>query len=365
MKKKKHGRITLALIMASFLMSSLNATESEDATKVVGDSANGSVLVAPIGVATAAANSYHPSEASPKAAEATNSSPPVPVVPSTDTVADTASEDTSVSSEVGPRLGDSPKEEVAEPSWFDKAWSFLKWDEVSYKQKAMTVRERHRLRSKYGESADDEPNYTVLRQMEQDSEAADEVRQQAQLALEVKEAEALKLHNESLECLALNGFHESRNQTADQEVASAAVVLNRLSVGFRGATTVCEVIYTPKQFSWVEQHGVHTPDTSNKVERAAWERSLLIARRMLDPDATYIDPSNGALYYYNPDLVDWKYKHAYKQVAVLGSHRFMTEKDSNHPQYINNRNVRINPVLFNGLSHEERDLLISEYQTKS
>lgn len=368
MKGKKPGRITLALLLASFMMSSLNATESVDVNK---DRNNGA-LAAPTAIAEGIANAYHPPEASPKAAEATISTDPVPVPPLEDTGSGEATQAASSDADVGPRIGSSSEEEVVsaeavvpqEPSWFDKAWSFLKWDEVSYKQKAATVRERFRLRNKYGESADDEPNYSVLRQMESDEADADEIRRQKQLALEVKEAERLKLYNESLECLALNGYHEARSETADQEVASAAVVLNRLSVGFRDATTVCEVIYTPKQFSWVEEHGVHTPDTSNKVEKAAWERSLLIARRMLDTEATYIDPSNGAQYYYNPHIVDWKYAYAYKQVAVLGNHRFMAEKDKSHPHYIDNTKVRINPALFNGLTHEERNALKTQYQTK-
>jgi spore germination cell wall hydrolase CwlJ-like protein len=347
--------------MASFLMSSLHATEVADEKDI---SASNSSMPASI-IADAIANSYHPPEASPKAAEATLPSDPLPVVSLDDTVPEAATEAASSDTVVSEGSSSASEEEVSnEPTWFDKAWSFLKWDEISYKQKAATVRKRYKLRMKYGESADKDPNYSILVQMEKDVDEADEVRRQKQLALEVKEAESLKLYNESLECLALNGYHESRSETADQELASAAVVLNRLSVGFRGATTICEVIYTPKQFSWVEQHGVHTPDTSNKIEKAAWERSLLLARRMLDADATYIDPSNGALYYYNPSIVDWKYKDAYVQVAVLGSHRFMTEGNPSHPEYIDNTSVRINPVLFNGLTHKERDQLIKQYQTK-
>lgn len=360
--KKRTGRLTLALLMASFMMSALNAKENVDAVKVTDNNA-------PAVIADAVTNLYTPpSDVPPKPPEEAIVSTTIQTIASDEPGPSEAIEAATVPAPVAPEViaealvtDRNPGE--AEPSWYAKAWSYLKWDEISYKQKAVTIRERYRLRGLYGDSADDEPNYTVLRQMERDSAAADEVRQQKHLALEVKEAERLKLYNESLECLALNGYHESRSETADQEVASAAVVLNRLSVGFRDATTVCEVIYTPKQFSWVEQHGIHTPDTSNKVERRAWERSLMIARRMLDPDATYIDPSNGAQYYYNPEIVDWKYAYAYKQVAILGNHRFMAEQDKSHPHYIDNTQVRINPVFFNGMSHEERKLLISEYQT--
>ena len=165
----------------------------------------------------------------------------------------------------------------------------------------------------------------------------------------------MRLYEESLLCLALNGYHEARGETADQEVATAAVVLNRLSVGYRGATTICEIITTPKQFSWVGVHGINIPNFADKVEKGAWERSLLIAKRMLDPDATYIDPSNGATMYYNPSIVNPIWATDYRQVSILGNHRFLAEKNSSHKYFINNRNVRINPALLNGLSHSERD----------
>lgn len=258
------------------------------------------------------------------------------------------------------------EEEVVEEesSWLDSVSAFITSHFQSGLSKAKTMHKKRQYVSEYGEGADAEPNFSTLLAIEQAESEADERRRQIELAALVEEQEKQRLYDESLYCLALNGYHESRSETADQEVASAAVVLNRLSVGFRNATTVCEVIYTPKQFSWVEQHGTHLPDTTNKIEKRAWNRSVLIARRMLDPDATFVDPSNGAQYYYNPHIVDWKYKYAYQQTAILGNHRFMAEKDKSHPHYIDNSTVRINPVLFNGLSHDERNKLKTEYQSK-
>lgn len=289
----------------------------------------------------------------------------MPVVPIEEPKLTVAVEDSST--EVSDTTGEdtSPEEVVEkESSWLDTVSSFITTHFNSGVSKAETMLKKRQYVKEYGEDAAKEPNFSVILQIEKDSAEADERRRQIELAQLVEEQERQRLYEDSVYCLALNGFHEARGETADQEVASAAVVLNRLSVGFRGATTVCEVIYTPKQFSWVEQHGTHLPDTSNKIEKRAWNRSVLIARRMLDPDATFVDPSNGALYYYNPSIVDWRYKSAYQQVAVLGNHRFMTEKDTSHQHYINNQTVRINPVLFNGMSHEERDQLKLEYQNK-
>jgi len=287
---------------------------------------------------------------------------PIPVVPLEEPVLTEAI--TEPTEGVPDTDGDVEVEVEEESSWLDSISSFITSHFESGMSKAKTMHKKRQYVKEYGEGSDAEPNFSTLLEIEAAEAEADERRRQQELAALVEQQEKQRLYDESLYCLALNGYHESRSETADQEVASAAVVLNRLSVGFRDATTVCEVIYTPKQFSWVEQHGTHLPDTTNKIEKRAWNRSVLIARRMLDPDATFVDPSNGAQYYYNPHIVDWKYKDAYRQTAVLGNHRFMAEKDPSHPHYIDNRKVRINPVLFNGLSHAERNKLKAEYQSK-
>ena len=356
---------TLGLIIALSIAIPLTAQELQDETKHTNISAsvdNVSVLITEIpveGTGVASFPTASAAESSSIEAEATLRPEAIPLVPLEITAPDKASDEASdYAEESGVTDGD---QDVDTP-WYSPLWNYLAADEDSVKAKAAMVVTKMKLDRQYGEGSSEEPNLTTLLEVKDAMIVADERRRQAELAMQVEEENRRRLYDESLLCLALNGYHEARGQTADQEVATAAVVLNRLSVNFRNATTICEVIYTPKQFSWVEQHGVHVPDTSNKLERQAWERSLLIARRMLDPDATFIDPSNGAQYYYNPHIVDWPYAPHYRQVAVLGSHRFMAEKDKSHPHYIDNNQVRINPVLFNGLKPEERKALISEYQ---
>lgn len=344
-----------ALVLSTTLITGVvHAENDSEHTGTVDQS-----LHAPEGIAAGISGSYHTPETSHSVAEGPEDIEGIPVVPFEDSGSLVASE--AVSGDLSVTLGEQEEEEL---SFFDRVWNYLSAEDDSIVAKAKVKIHRMKTSSEYGESAIIEPNYGVIREAQLALAVAEEVRIQRELAMRVKMDEDRRLYDESLLILALNGYHEARGETADQEAATAAVVLNRLSVGFRGATTVSEVIHTPKQFSWIEEHGVHIPDTSKKLERQAWQRSLLIAKRMLDPDATYIDPSNGALYYYNPSIVDWKYKNAYTQVAVLGSHRFMTEKVNSHPHHINNRHMRINPVLFNGLSHEEREELIAKFQTK-
>lgn len=351
-KKKKLGRITLALILAACCMSAIAGEKVDVETSAnSGDAATG--------IATGVAKSYHQPDSPSKPLEGAKEASPIPVVSFEDNVPETAT--TEASEEVG-ISGESTGDKLDTP-WYTKLWNMLAADEDSVKAHAQLMVKKMQVDRQYGAGSSEDPNFTVILEAQAELGRATERREQAELALRIRQDEQQMLYDDSLLCLALNGYHEARGETADQEVATAAVVLNRLSVNFRKATTICEVIYTPKQFSWVEEHGVHVPDTSNKVEKQAWERSLLIARRMLDPDATFIDPSNGALYYYNPSIVDWKYKNSYTQVAVLGSHRFMTEKILKHPHHIDNRQVRINPVLFNGLTSEERKSLVAEYQS--
>lgn len=256
-----------------------------------------------------------------------------------------------------------PEVEDTEVGVFDRVWDYLTAHSAETSNRARTYWEKRKMDAKYGKGSSSDPTWTVLAEAEESLAKSEDLRIAAQLSLEVENQRKQELYEKSLMCLALNGFYEARSETADQEVAVGAVVLNRLSVGFRGATTVCEVVMSPNQFSWVKTEGLSVPNFGKKAERQAWERSLLIAKRLLDPDATYIDPSNGAVYYYNPSIVDWKYKGSYIETAVLGQHRFMREKKGSD-FYVDNRVMRINPVLFNGLPHDERDRLKAEFQNK-
>ena len=284
----------------------------------------------------------------------------IPMVPSKNSTPHSAPEELTEDA-----IEETVQEEAVTPSYMERLWLYLGASRDAAIQRGSTFLERHRILSTYGKINDSDLGVSSILEQEVALREAEAVREQRALDLMVMEQERQVLYQKSLMALALNGYYEARSETADQEVGTAAVVLNRLSVGFRGATTIAEVVYSPSQFSWVKEYGTNIPNLSKKSDKRAWARSLLIAKRMLDPDAVFIDSSNGGLYYYNPNIVDWKYAYAYKQTAVLGNHRFMTEKDVNHKHYIDNSQVRINPVLFNGLTHDERDALKKEFQLKN
>ena len=57
-------------------------------------------------------------------------------------------------------------------------------------------------------------------------------------------------------CLALNIYHEARDESHDGQVAVAAVTLNRMQSASY-PDTICGVVWQPHQFSWTRQQVRH------------------------------------------------------------------------------------------------------------
>lgn len=112
-----------------------------------------------------------------------------------------------------------------------------------------------------------------------------------------------------LELLARLIFAEARSEPYEGKVAVGAVVLNRIKSG-KFPHTIKEVIYAPGQFTCVVNGQINlTPDAS--AYQAA--RDALAGK----------DPSNGALFFYNPKTaknMDWF--RTLHTTAVIGGHVF-------------------------------------------
>lgn len=132
---------------------------------------------------------------------------------------------------------------------------------------------------------------------------------------------------ESVECLALNMYHEARGEGLDGKLAVAHVTMNR--VGHRSfPNTVCGVVYqgytdsygNPLRnrchFSWYCDGKSDTPR-----DTVMWERTQDIALAVLAGRTT--DPTQGATHYYNPHKVTPYWRDSFTQVAVVGDHVFM------------------------------------------
>tara|TARA_R110000803_G_scaffold53350_1_gene109497 strand:+ start:2102 stop:2593 length:492 start_codon:yes stop_codon:yes gene_type:complete len=120
-----------------------------------------------------------------------------------------------------------------------------------------------------------------------------------------------KQHN----CLAMNIYHESRSERVEGQIAVAQVTLNRVA-HIKWPSTICEVVYEPKQFSWTHLVKDQTPK-----EVKAWENAEIIARDVMIGNVE--DPTRGAVFYHanyvNPNWVEFV-----KLSKVIGNHLFYT-----------------------------------------
>lgn len=117
------------------------------------------------------------------------------------------------------------------------------------------------------------------------------------------------------ECLALNIYHEARGERVEGQIAVAQVTINRTKHE-EWPSTICEVVYQPKQFSWTHLIKEHTPS-----EAKAWSIAQTIARDVMIGNVE--DPSNGAVYYHanwvNPSWAEYM-----DLSKVIGNHLFYT-----------------------------------------
>lgn len=109
----------------------------------------------------------------------------------------------------------------------------------------------------------------------------------------------------------ING--EARGEPYQGQVAVGAVVLNRVKSS-QFPNTISGVIYQKGQFSCVTDGQFDKPiDKNSTVYKAAKEAM------------SGADPTNGALFFYNPKTAKSKWLFSLKTVATIGSHRFAIE----------------------------------------
>ena len=134
------------------------------------------------------------------------------------------------------------------------------------------------------------------------------------------------------ECLAVNMYHEARDQGTAGRLAVSAVVLNRVRDS-RFPNTVCEVVYQAQmkpswktgepvpirnrcQFSW------YCDGKSDKIkDKKTYQRILDFAGLILHNDIEFLDITDGATHYHadyvKPDWADTK-----TRTTEIGDHIF-------------------------------------------
>lgn len=114
-------------------------------------------------------------------------------------------------------------------------------------------------------------------------------------------------------CLAENLYHEARGEGTMGMLAVGQVTLNRVK-DKRWPSTVCGVVYQPKQFSW-------TTDKPPIRDKASWAFAKTIAAMLLNP--RYSFDWTSATHYVRSDLhrrVSWT--RSLQVVARIGNHVF-------------------------------------------
>ncbi len=119
----------------------------------------------------------------------------------------------------------------------------------------------------------------------------------------------------AITCLALNIYHEARNDPLVGQLAVAMVTLNRT----RKTGDVCQTVFEPYQFSWTidgVKGGVLTPEYRPKNPQA-WRTAQEIAKMSYQiPDFTH-----GATHFHTR-AVNPKWNRRMQRVGVFGSHVF-------------------------------------------
>lgn len=106
----------------------------------------------------------------------------------------------------------------------------------------------------------------------------------------------------------ING--EARGEPYEGQVAVGAVILNRVKSP-KFPSTIPSVIYQNGQFTCVRDGQFNVPiDEDSTVYKAAAEAM------------NGSDPTNGALYFYNPSKTKSKWLFSLKTTTTIGEHRF-------------------------------------------
>ena len=176
----------------------------------------------------------------------------------------------------------------------------------------------------------------------------------ASLALSYEVETGTPQNLDEVYCMSQNIYFEARHESMVGKIAVAHVVMNRIkSKDF--PDTVCKVVkqgpvreswktkkdptlakedrkYYPRrdrcQFSWYcDGHRdmlwvTYKDGTVIEQNMTAWRDSIHTALFVMN-DKWSMDPTDGATFYYNPNIANPAWAGKYKETAIFGNHRFM------------------------------------------
>ena len=128
-------------------------------------------------------------------------------------------------------------------------------------------------------------------------------------------------------CLAQNIYFEARSESIHGQLAVAYTTLNRVDSS-RYPNSICEVVWQHKQFSWTHDGKSDKPG-KNILERRAWEDSQMLATLFIWTRELnrYFDPTEGAMYYYNPSKANPSWTAKMVRTTTVENHDFYRRLD--------------------------------------
>ena len=139
--------------------------------------------------------------------------------------------------------------------------------------------------------------------------------------------------NEHVKCLALNMYHEARDQGTAGKLAVSAVVMNRVNDS-RFPNTICEVIKQgPTRKSWRDpsvsypiknrcQFSWYCDGVSDEVkDEKSYQKILDFARLIMHNDIQFVDITDGATHYH-ADYVKPDWANTKTRTTEIGDHIF-------------------------------------------
>lgn len=115
-------------------------------------------------------------------------------------------------------------------------------------------------------------------------------------------------------CMAENVYHEARGQSLEGQIAVAQVTMNRAESNEK---TVCEVVFSPWQFTW-------TMVETEIDDLEAWEASIKVSALVMS-GAYRTGFSMGATHYYAPKYANPEWAGRFVKVAEIDDHIFMID----------------------------------------
>lgn len=107
---------------------------------------------------------------------------------------------------------------------------------------------------------------------------------------------------------------EARGESYSGQVAVGAVIMNRVKSPLF-PNTIAGVIYSPGQFSSVADGQINLPIEEDSTVYMAAQDAI-----------NGVDPTSGALYFYNPSKTKSKWLFSLQTVTTIGKHVFAKER---------------------------------------